>query len=114
MRWGRMHEGIDFGAHTGAPIHAVGDGVVIGAGYLPQEGGYGQIVLIRHKGGVVTAYAHMSKVLTHAGERVHAGDLIGRVGSTGHVTGPHLHFEVRLGGTHVDPRRWLRRHGVYV
>ena len=113
-RWGRPHEGVDFGAHYGAPIHAVGDGVVIGAGYLADEGGYGQIVLVRHAGGVITAYAHMSRVLVRSGERVHAGDLLGRVGSTGHVTGPHLHFEVRIGGAKVNPVPWLRRHGVRV
>ncbi len=114
MRWGRLHPGVDFGARYGAPIHAVGDGVVIGAGYLAGESGYGQLILIRHAGGVVTAYAHTSKLLVHAGERVHAGDVIGRVGATGHVTGPHLHFEVRLGGRKVNPVPWLRAHGIRV
>jgi murein DD-endopeptidase MepM/ murein hydrolase activator NlpD len=113
-RWGRMHPGVDFGAHYGAPIHAVGAGVVIGAGYLADEGGYGQIVLVRHAGGVVTAYAHMSRVLAHAGERVEAGETIGLVGATGHVTGPHLHFEVRIGGAKINPVPWLRAHGVRV
>ena len=113
-RWGGWHPGIDFGAHYGAPIHVVADGTVIGAGYLANEGGYGQIVLVRHAGGFVTAYAHMSKVLVHAGERVHAGDVLGKVGATGHVTGPHLHFEVRVGGQKVNPVPWLRRHGVRV
>jgi murein DD-endopeptidase MepM/ murein hydrolase activator NlpD len=113
-RWGSWHPGLDFGAHYGTPIHVVGDGVVIGAGYLPNEGGYGQIVLVRHAPGVITAYAHMSKVLAHAGQRVHAGDVLGLVGATGHVTGPHLHFEVRLNGSKVDPRPWLRAHGIYV
>ncbi|HTL24045.1 MAG TPA: M23 family metallopeptidase, partial [Mycobacteriales bacterium] len=98
----------------GARIHVVGDGVVIGAGYLPGEGGYGQIVLVRHAPGVITAYAHMSRVLAHAGQRVHAGDVLGLVGATGHVTGPHLHFEVRLHGSKVNPRPWLRAHGIYV
>ncbi|MDP9181789.1 MAG: M23 family metallopeptidase, partial [Actinomycetota bacterium] len=92
----------------------VGAGTVVGAGYLADEGGYGQIVLVRHRGGVITAYAHMSKVLVHAGERVRAGEVIGKVGSTGHVTGPHLHFEVRIGGQKVNPVPWLRRHGVSV
>jgi murein DD-endopeptidase MepM/ murein hydrolase activator NlpD len=113
-RWGGWHPGIDFAAHYGAPIHVVADGTVVGAGYLSGEGGYGQIVLVRHKGGVVTAYAHMSKVLVHAGERVRAGETIGKVGATGHVTGPHLHFEVRIGGRKVNPVPWLRRHGVRV
>lgn len=113
-RWGSWHPGLDFGAHYGTPIHVVGDGVVIGAGYLPNEGGYGQIVLVRHSPGVVTAYAHMSRVLAHAGQRVHAGDVLGLVGATGHVTGPHLHFEVRIDGAKVNPRPWLRAHGIYV
>ena len=113
-RWGGWHPGVDFAAHYGAPIHVVADGTVIGAGYLSGEGGYGQIVLVRHKGGFVTAYAHMSKVLVHSGERVHAGETLGKVGATGHVTGPHLHFEVRVGGRKVNPVPWLRRHGVRV
>lgn len=114
MRWGRMHKGIDFGSGYGAPIRAVGDGRVIGAGYLASENGYGKIVLVRHAGGVVTAYAHMSRVSVRSGERVKAGEVLGRVGSTGHSTGPHLHFEVRIGGSQVNPVRWLRRHGIRV
>jgi murein DD-endopeptidase MepM/ murein hydrolase activator NlpD len=113
-RWGRIHPGVDFGAHYGAPIHAVGAGVVLGAGYLADESGYGKLVLVRHAGGVVTAYAHLSRVLVHAGERVEAGETIGLVGATGHVTGPHLHFEVRRGGSKINPLPWLRAHGVRV
>jgi murein DD-endopeptidase MepM/ murein hydrolase activator NlpD len=113
-RWGGWHPGVDFGAHYGAPIHAVGAGTVIGAGYLSGEGGYGQIVLVRHSAGVITAYAHMSRVFAHAGQRVKAGDVLGLVGATGHVTGPHLHFEVRLNGVKVNPVPWLRRHGIRV
>ncbi len=114
QRWGRMHKGVDFGAGYGAPIRAVGDGVVIGAGYLASESGYGKIVLIRHAGGDVTAYAHMSRVSVNAGERVRAGEVVGQVGSTGHSSGPHLHFEVRIGGSQVNPLRWLRSHNVPV
>ena len=113
-RWGAWHPGVDFAASPGTPIHVVTDGVVIGAGYLAGEGGYGQIVLVRHRGGFITAYAHMSKVLSHAGQRVHRGQVLGLSGSTGHVTGPHLHFEVRVGGAKVNPVPWLRRHGVRV
>jgi murein DD-endopeptidase MepM/ murein hydrolase activator NlpD len=113
-RWGAWHPGVDFAAGPGTPIHVVTDGVVIGAGYLAGEGGYGQIVLVRHRGGFITAYAHMSRVLSHAGQRVHRGDVLGLSGSTGHVTGPHLHFEVRVGGAKVNPVPWLRRHGVRV
>ena len=116
MRWGRMHKGVDFGAHYGSPIRAIGDGVVIGAGYLAEESGYGQITLIRHANGFVSAYAHQSSMLVHAGDRVSAGDVIGYVGATGHVTGPHLHFEIRT-ATHsgqINPLPWLRSHGVSV
>lgn len=116
MRWGRMHKGVDFGAHYGAPIYAIGDGVVVGTGYQGSESGYGQITIIRHSNGYYSAYAHQSTYLVHVGERVTAGELIGRVGSTGHVTGPHLHFEIRTDkhGGQVNPRTWLRAHGVYV
>jgi murein DD-endopeptidase MepM/ murein hydrolase activator NlpD len=113
-RWGGWHPGVDFGAHYGTPIHVVGAGTVIGAGYLAGENGYGQLVLVRHSPGVVTAYAHMSRVFVHAGQHVRTGELLGLVGATGHVTGPHLHFEVRLDGAKVNPVPWLRRHGVRV
>jgi murein DD-endopeptidase MepM/ murein hydrolase activator NlpD len=113
-RWGAWHPGLDFSAPTGTPIRVVTDGTVIGAGFLAGEGGYGRIVLVRHRGGVITAYAHMSRVLTHAGQRVHRGQVLGLSGSSGHVTGPHLHFEVRVNGQKVNPLPWLRRHGVRV
>jgi murein DD-endopeptidase MepM/ murein hydrolase activator NlpD len=113
-RWGAWHPGLDFSARTGTPIRVVTDGTVIGGGYLPGESGYGKIVLVRHRGGVITAYAHMSRVLAHAGQRVHRGQVLGLAGSTGHVTGPHLHFEVRVAGQKVNPIPWLRRHGVRV
>ncbi|HUR52126.1 MAG TPA: M23 family metallopeptidase [Mycobacteriales bacterium] len=113
-RWGSWHPGVDFAAHYGAPIHVVADGTVVGAGYLAGESGYGQIIVVRHKGGVITAYAHTSRMLVHAGQHVRRGETIGLVGATGHVTGPHLHFEVRIGGEKVNPVPWLRRHGVRV
>lgn len=115
-RWGSFHKGVDFGASYGAPIAAVGDGVVIDSGYLADESGYGLITLIRHSNGFVTAYAHQSRSFVQAGQVVHAGDVIGLVGSTGHSTGPHLHFEVRTEthGGQIDPLPWLRAHGVSV
>jgi len=113
-RWGSWHPGVDFGARYGTPIHVVGAGVVIGAGYLANEGGYGQIVLVQHAPGVITAYAHTSRMFVHAGQHVVAGEVIALVGATGHVTGPHLHFEVRLGGVKVNPVPWLRAHGIDV
>ncbi len=116
MRWGRMHKGIDFSAGYGASIRSAGDGVVVGSGYLSGESGYGLITLIRHKSGVVTAYAHQSKSFVDSGDRVSAGETIGEVGSTGHSTGPHLHFEVRMSthGDQINPTTWLAKRGVYV
>ena len=93
MRWGRLHTGIDIGADTGTPIKAAAAGTVSLAG---PTGGYGNFVCISHVT-LTTCYAHQSEILTHLGARVSRGDVIGRVGCTGHCTGPHLHFEVRLG-----------------
>ncbi len=116
MRWGRMHKGIDFGANYGDPIRSVGDGVVVGTGYQGDESGYGQITIIRHSNGYYSAYAHQSSMVVSAGDTVHAGDVIGYVGSTGHSTGPHLHFEIRTEthGGQVNPLTWLRDHGVSI
>ena len=102
-RWGRMHEGIDIGSGSGSPIYAASSGVVTFAGRM---GGYGNLTLIDH-GGVVTAYAHQSRIGVAVGQRVTAGETIGAVGATGNVTGPHLHFEVRDNGQPRDPRRYL-------
>jgi murein DD-endopeptidase MepM/ murein hydrolase activator NlpD len=99
-----MHEGIDISASTGTPIHAAAGGVVSFAG---TQGGYGNIVIIEHPGGLTTAYAHQSRLGVVAGELVSRGDVIGYVGSTGHSTGPHLHFETRVAGVAVDPMRYL-------
>ncbi len=96
----RMHTGIDMGAPTGAPIYAAADGVVVIAG---EQGGYGNTVVIDHGDGIATLYAHQSAIGVVVGDLVEAGDVIGFVGSTGFSTGPHLHFEVRLNGTPIDP-----------
>jgi murein DD-endopeptidase MepM/ murein hydrolase activator NlpD len=104
QRWGRMHKGLDIAAPTGTPIHASRAGTVIHAGW---QGGYGNLVLIDHGGGLVTAYGHQSRIATSVGTEVARGDLIGYVGSTGHSTGPHCHFEVRVNGTQQNPRRYL-------
>jgi murein DD-endopeptidase MepM/ murein hydrolase activator NlpD len=109
-RWGKLHKGIDIGAAWGSPIYAAADGVVTYAG---PQGGYGRLVTIRHADGTVTAYGHMSRFATHTGARVHAGDVIAYVGSEGHSTGPHLHFEVRVGGVAIDPLPFLRARGIY-
>jgi murein DD-endopeptidase MepM/ murein hydrolase activator NlpD len=103
-RWGRMHEGIDLGAPYGTPIAAAAAGVVIYAGWL---GGYGNLTVIDHGGGLATAYGHQSRIAVSLGESVAQGQIIGYVGSTGHSTGPHLHFEVRVNGQPVDPLGYL-------
>jgi peptidoglycan DL-endopeptidase CwlO len=104
MRWGRMHEGIDIGVGYGTPIHAAGSGTVI---YARWESGYGNFTIIDHGGGIATAYGHQSAIAVHVGEQVSQGELIGYVGCTGHCFGPHLHFEVRINGTAVDPLGYL-------
>ena len=110
-RWGRLHAGIDIAAGPGAPIRAAAAGTVRSAG---NEGGYGRAVRIVHPDGTETLYAHNSSLLVSAGEKVKAGQQIAREGSSGNVTGPHLHFEVRINGGPVDPAAWLRKRGVSV
>ena len=105
MRWGRMHQGIDFGAPTGTPVGAGGRGTVSFAGW--NSGGFGNLVVIDHRLGFQTWYAHLSSVSVSSGQRVNGGTRIGAVGSTGHSTGPHLHFEVRRNGTPIDPSGYL-------
>lgn len=103
-RWGRLHAGIDIAAPTGTPIYAARPATVVYAGWM---GGYGQIVLLDHRDGTTTAYAHQSQLLTSMGRQVAAGEQIGAVGSTGNSTGPHVHFEVRVGGSTRNPRGYL-------
>ncbi len=104
MRWGRMHEGIDIAAGMGTPVHAAAAGTVIHAGWL---GGYGNLVVLDHGDGLATAYAHASALLVVVGQSVSQGETVSLVGSTGHSTGPHLHFEVRVNGVAVDPLLYL-------
>jgi murein DD-endopeptidase MepM/ murein hydrolase activator NlpD len=103
-RWGRMHEGIDIAVPTGTPIAASAAGTVIYAGWL---GGYGNLVVIDHGGGLSTAYAHQSSIASSAGQQVAQGQVIGYIGCTGHCFGPHLHYEVRVNGSPVDPLGYL-------
>jgi murein DD-endopeptidase MepM/ murein hydrolase activator NlpD len=103
MRWGRLHAGIDIGAGYGTPIHASASGTVIFAGWM---GGYGNFVIIDHGGGLSTGYAHQSSIAVGGGS-VSQGQVIGYVGCTGHCFGPHLHFEVRINGSPVDPLGYL-------
>lgn len=104
MRWGRMHQGIDIAAPTGHPIRAAKAGTVSTA---TTAGGYGNMVIVDHGGGVATLYAHASQLLVTSGERVAQGELIAAVGSTGFSTGPHLHFEVRVNGAPQNPLPYL-------
>ena len=104
-RWGRLHKGIDIGARTGTPIYAAADGTIESASW---DRGYGNLVKISHGSGIETLYGHTSKMVVKAGQKVKKGQLIAYVGSTGHSTGPHLHFEVRLNGNSVNPLKYLR------
>ncbi|MDQ1432415.1 MAG: hypothetical protein QOF40_3017 [Actinomycetota bacterium] len=100
-----FHGGIDFGAPCGTPIKAAGTGSVISAGF--NSGGYGNMTLISHGGGLSTLYGHQSSIIVSQGQSVTQGQVIGYVGSTGKSTGCHLHFEVRVNGTPVDPTGYL-------
>jgi murein DD-endopeptidase MepM/ murein hydrolase activator NlpD len=97
----RFHPGLDFPAPSGTPVYAARSGRVTWAGWW--AGGYGNLVSVAVGGGVRTMYAHLSTIAVHRGERVATGTLLGRVGSTGLSTGPHLHFELRLRGAAIDP-----------
>jgi murein DD-endopeptidase MepM/ murein hydrolase activator NlpD len=109
-RWGRMHTGIDLAGPYGSPVRAVTAGEIIEA---DRESGYGNIVKIQHADGVVTFYAHLSRILIHSGH-VTAGQEIAEEGDTGHSTGPHLHFEVRIDDVPINPIPWLAKHGVFI
>ncbi|HEU4570960.1 MAG TPA: peptidoglycan DD-metalloendopeptidase family protein [Gemmatimonadales bacterium] len=99
-RW-KQHEGLDYSAAYGTPVMAAGDGVVIRAG---RAGGYGNLVELRHANGITTRYGHLSQIRVHVGQRVRQEEVIGNVGATGLATGPHLHYEFRVGGVARDPR----------
>lgn len=100
----RQHDGLDIGGSQGQEIWAASGGIVLSAGW---RGGFGNAVVIQHANNVTTVYAHMSSISVSAGDTVTTGDVIGGVGSTGLSTGPHLHFEVRVNGSAVDPRPYL-------
>jgi murein DD-endopeptidase MepM/ murein hydrolase activator NlpD len=104
MRWGTLHPGLDLGAPYGSAIHAAASGTVVWCGWMS---GYGNLVMIDHGGGIATAYGHQSRIAVSCNQQVSQGQVIGYVGSTGYSTGPHLHFEVRLNGTPVDPLGYL-------
>lgn len=99
-----MHTGVDIGASSGSSIVAAADGKVIAASY---NSAYGNYIIVDHGGGTSTMYAHMSAFVAHVGDSVTAGQQIGKVGSTGLSTGPHLHFEVRINGQHTSPNKYI-------
>jgi murein DD-endopeptidase MepM/ murein hydrolase activator NlpD len=103
-RWGRMHEGIDLAVGMGTPVVASAAGTVIVAGWM---GGYGNLVVVDHGNGIATAYGHNTSVTVGVGQSVAQGQLIAYSGNTGHSTGPHVHFEVRINGAPVDPLGYL-------
>ena len=108
-RWKKAHTGLDFAAPTGTPIRAIVDGTITRADIA---GAYGNLTTLEAPDGTVLYYAHQSAIHVTVGQRVTAGTVIGKVGATGNVTGPHLHLEVRVGGIPTDPDRWLRTRGL--
>lgn len=112
LRNGRPHQGIDVAARPGTPIYAFKPGTVVFSGW---ESGYGRSVVIDHGGGLQSRYAHCAALLVRAGDAVSPGRLIARVGSTGHSTGPHLHFEILRNGRHQNPAWFIdfHRHLAY-
>lgn len=104
LRWGRMHEGIDLAVPMGTPIHASESGKITYSGWAS---GYGNFLIVDHGSGVSTRYGHASKLLVRNGQKVKKGQVIALAGSTGHSTGPHLHFEVVHQGEHFNPLNYL-------
>jgi murein DD-endopeptidase MepM/ murein hydrolase activator NlpD len=104
-RWGRLHAGQDLAAPIGTPVFASGDGVVISAGW---SSGYGRLIKIQHDFGIETRYGHLNAIRVQVGQRVSRGERIGDMGNSGRSTGPHLHYEVRVGGTPVNPMTYMR------
>ena len=102
----RAHLGVDYAAPTGTPVRSVGAGVVDVAG---TQGGFGNVVMVKHGNGHTTVYAHLSKIQVRAGQRIEQGQTVGLVGATGWATGPHLHFEFRVNGQHKDPATLARQ-----
>ncbi|GAA2140689.1 M23 family metallopeptidase [Streptomyces synnematoformans] len=113
-RWAAKHSGQDFAAPTGTKVRSVHSGTVVEAGW---GGAYGNNIVIKHSDGVYTQYGHLSKIDVSVGEKVNAKTAIGKIGTTGNSTGPHLHFEVRTTpyyGSAVDPVAFLTKHGVKI
>jgi murein DD-endopeptidase MepM/ murein hydrolase activator NlpD len=108
--WSSVHTGLDFAAPSGTAIHTIADGRVLSVGY---DGSYGNKTVLQLADGTELWFCHQSRIDVRVGERVHLGEVIGAIGSTGNVTGPHLHLEVRpRTDDPVDPLTWLRSHGL--
>jgi murein DD-endopeptidase MepM/ murein hydrolase activator NlpD len=103
-RWGRLHKGVDWGCPVGTTVYASCGGTVIQAAY---SGGYGNVVVISHPDGRMTRYAHNSKLLVKVGQHVEQGEAIALSGSTGNSTGPHVHFEIYINGSAVNPLKYI-------
>lgn len=101
-----FHKGIDISAPEGTPVYAAEKGTVIDAGY--KKSGYGNLIVLKHGNDLATYYGHLSKILISNGDKVKKGELIGKVGSTGKSTGPHLHFEIRKGNQALNPEDFVR------
>lgn len=108
---GHAHTGQDFAAPYGTSVRAAEAGTVVFAGW---SGSYGRKIAISHGGSVQTWYGHLSRINVKVGQHVKVGQFIGRVGASGHVTGPHLHFEVQRYGVPINPVKWLRAMGIWV
>jgi len=106
---GARHTGLDFVVPSGTPVHVVATGRVAEAGWA---GPYGRSVVVAHADGALTRYAHLSSIAVSVGERLAVGVVLGRSGATGNVTGPHLHLEVIVDGTPIDPFAWLTHRGL--
>jgi murein DD-endopeptidase MepM/ murein hydrolase activator NlpD len=107
---GEFHKGVDISAVTGTAVRVTADGTVIFSG---RSSGYGNLVIVDHGNNIHTYYAHLSKKFVQPGQEVRRGDVVGAVGSTGRVTAPHLHYEVRLSGAAVNPYPYLAKAGAY-
>ena len=107
---GAMHKGVDISAPMGTPVHVAADGMVI---FASTMSGFGRLIVVDHGGGVQTFYAHLSRFYVLPGHEVRRGDPIGAVGMTGRVTAPHLHYEVHINGTPMNPYRWLEHASIY-
>ncbi len=103
---GHYHAGVDIAAPVGTNILAPIDGIVL---FVGRKGGYGRTLIIEHQDGIATLYGHTSEIFVSEGQVVKKGQLIGKVGSSGHSTGPHLHYEVRMEGSPVNPLAWTAK-----